>query len=56
MVVLGQFNLGFIIARLGKDLYILDQVRQGVQAGVNIRMGTAFVLESQARSQLKPNT
>lgn len=23
--VLGQFNLGFIIARLGQDLYILDQ-------------------------------
>lgn len=25
MAVLGQFNLGFIIARLGKDLFIVDQ-------------------------------
>ena len=25
MEVLGQFNMGFIIARLGDDLYILDQ-------------------------------
>ena len=23
--VLGQFNMGFIIARLGQDMYILDQ-------------------------------
>ena len=25
MEVLGQFNLGFIIARLGQDLFIVDQ-------------------------------
>ncbi len=25
MQILGQFNLGFIIARLNDDLYILDQ-------------------------------
>lgn len=25
MVVHGQFNLGFIIASLGKDLFIIDQ-------------------------------
>ena len=25
MSVLGQFNLGFIIAQLDQDLYILDQ-------------------------------
>jgi DNA mismatch repair protein PMS2 len=25
MQVIGQFNLGFIIARLGSDLFILDQ-------------------------------
>ena len=25
MEVLGQFNLGFIVARLGNDLFILDQ-------------------------------
>lgn len=25
MEVLGQFNLGFIIARLGRDLFIVDQ-------------------------------
>ena len=23
--ILGQFNLGFILARLGKDLFIIDQ-------------------------------
>jgi DNA mismatch repair protein PMS2 len=27
MVVLGQFNLGFIIVRVGSDIFILDQVR-----------------------------
>ena len=26
MKALGQFNLGFIIARLGNDLFIIDQV------------------------------
>lgn len=25
MHIIGQFNLGFIIARLDRDLYILDQ-------------------------------
>lgn len=25
MQVIGQFNLGFIVCRLGEDLYIIDQ-------------------------------
>jgi DNA mismatch repair protein PMS2 len=25
MIVLGQFNLGFIITRIGDDLFIIDQ-------------------------------
>ena len=29
MQVLGQFNLGFIVARLGKDLFIVDQHASG---------------------------
>lgn len=27
MSVLGQFNLGFILARLGRDVFIVDQAR-----------------------------
>lgn len=27
MKIIGQFNLGFIIAQLGADLFIIDQVR-----------------------------
>lgn len=27
--VLGQFNLGFILARLGRDLFIIDQHASG---------------------------
>jgi DNA mismatch repair protein PMS2 len=30
MEVLGQFNLGFILARLGQDLFIVDQHASGV--------------------------
>lgn len=29
MAPLGQFNLGFIIGRLGRDLYIVDQHAAG---------------------------
>lgn len=29
MDILGQFNLGFIIARLGRDLFIIDQHASG---------------------------
>ncbi len=29
MEVCGQFNLGFIIARLGRDLFIIDQHASG---------------------------
>lgn len=29
MEVLGQFNLGFILARLGQDLFIVDQHASG---------------------------
>lgn len=27
MRIIGQFNLGFILARLGRDVYIIDQAR-----------------------------
>lgn len=33
MHILGQFNLGFIIARLGKDLFIIDQHASGEGVG-----------------------
>lgn len=35
MEVLGQFNLGFIIARLGRDLFIVDQHASG-EAGAGV--------------------
>ncbi len=33
MEVIGQFNLGFIIARLGADLFIVDQHASGERSG-----------------------
>lgn len=53
MEVLGQFNLGFIIARLGRDLFIIDQHASDEKANFE-RLQAALKLNCQPLLHPRP--
>lgn len=53
MEILGQFNLGFIIARLGRDLFIIDQHASDEKANFE-RLQAALKLNCQPLLHPRP--
>lgn len=50
--VIGQFNLGFIVCRLGGDLYVIDQ--HAADEKYNFERLTVCYLDPRTRRQLLP--